>query len=61
MLQEEEQILYQKPEAARVLRISESTLNRLLARKAIPSVRLGRRVLITKEALEAYVSVLKAG
>lgn len=50
---EHEPILVRVDEAARLLGVSPSSIRRLLIANAIPSVRLGRRVLIPVRALEA--------
>lgn len=54
-------LLYSKLEAAEQLSISLRTLNRLLADKTcpLPTVKVGRRVLISAEALTQYVERLR--
>ena len=42
--------------AASELRIGQSTLRRWLAEGKIPVIRLGRRVLIRRQALEAFIA-----
>lgn len=39
--------------------ISRATLKIMLANKVIPSVKVGRRRMITRAALEAYVAALE--
>ena len=43
------------PEAARLLRIGRNLAYELVARRAIPSVRLGRSIRIPRFALEAWL------
>lgn len=46
---------YSREEAAAMLSISPRTLDRLIAEKQIPVRRVGRRVLITCDALEKFI------
>jgi excisionase family DNA binding protein len=46
---------YSRKEAAADLRISLRTLDRLIANKQITVRRIGRRVFITREALEQFI------
>jgi excisionase family DNA binding protein len=43
------------PEACRYLRISRNTAYDLVARGHLPAIRLGRKILIPRLALEAWV------
>lgn len=44
------------PEAAERLKVSRRGLARLVANRELPSVRIGRRRLITSRAIAAYVA-----
>ena len=48
------------PEAAGVLRVSERTAWSLVGSGRIPTVRIGRRRLVPRTALDAYVAGLTA-
>ena len=48
--------LYSREQAARELGISESSLDMLIYRRLIPTVRKGRRVLIKREDLERFAA-----
>jgi excisionase family DNA binding protein len=43
------------PEAARILRLSRTFAYQLVAEGELPCLRLGRRVLIPRSALEAFI------
>ncbi len=43
------------PEAAEVLGISRTLAYELVARRELPALRLGRRLVITRQALEALL------
>jgi excisionase family DNA binding protein len=43
------------PEVWAALRVSRATVTRLIARKALPVVKVGRRTFVTRQALEAFV------
>ena len=43
------------PEAARLLRISRNLTYELIRQKALPHVRLGRRILVPRQRLENWV------
>ena len=43
--------LFEKDDAAHFLRVSRSTIDRLIARRVLRIVKLGRRVLIRPEAI----------
>jgi excisionase family DNA binding protein len=43
------------PEAARLLRISRNLAYELIRQKALPHVRLGRRILIPRQGLESWI------
>jgi excisionase family DNA binding protein len=49
------------PEAAQRLRISRSSLYRLIGAGALPSVHVGARHLVSTRALEAYIQRLEDG
>jgi excisionase family DNA binding protein len=51
-------IAYRIPELARLLGASEVAARRLVERGALPSRRLGRRVVILREELEAHLRAL---
>lgn len=51
---ETEKILINRKEAARLLSISLRSLDYLVLHKEIPARRIGRRVLITRRALEEF-------
>lgn len=44
------------PEACRELHISRAALFRLMARKELDSIRIGRRRLVPVSAIEAYIA-----
>jgi excisionase family DNA binding protein len=47
-------LLLSKQEAARLLGLSIRSLEHLISRKEIPVRRIGRRVLITRSAIESF-------
>ncbi|MEI7607262.1 MAG: excisionase family DNA-binding protein [Rhodospirillaceae bacterium] len=47
-------------EAARVLRISKITLDRLIRSGGLPAIRIGRRVLLAKGAITALTDAGRA-
>lgn len=47
-------LLLSKHEAARVLGVSIRKLENLISRREIPTRRIGRRVLITRSAVESF-------
>jgi excisionase family DNA binding protein len=47
-------LLLSKHEAARLLGLSIRSLEQLISRKEIPTRRIGRRVLITRSAVESF-------
>ncbi len=53
-----ESILLSVEEAAASLRVSRATLYNLLHSGAFSAVKVGRRTLISREALQAYVASL---
>jgi excisionase family DNA binding protein len=55
MKEREEKLTFDRKEAAEKLGISLITLDRELARKRIPHLRIGRRVLFTEGHLEQYI------
>jgi excisionase family DNA binding protein len=46
---------YSREEAAEMLSIGLRTLDRLIAEKQLPIRRIGRRVLLTRDALEKFI------
>lgn len=48
-------IAYSPREAAAALGVGESTVLRLCEAKKLPHVRVGRRIVISKKVLEAFV------
>lgn len=55
MQEQTEKITFDRKEAARRLGVSVVTIDRELAKKRIPHVRVGRRVLFTQQLLEKYI------
>lgn len=51
-----DRLALRKPEAARVLGISERKLHDLLMSRELPSFKIGRAVLIPVEGIEAFIS-----
>lgn len=51
-----EHLLLTVPETAHVLRISRNLTYELLRQRTLPFVRLGRRVLIPRQALEEWIT-----
>ena len=49
-----EQILFSKRQAAQTLSISLRTLDKLIVLKRLPVHRIGRRVLISRSAIERF-------
>ena len=56
----DQQLLYSVGEVAERLRVGRSTIFELLASGRLPSVRIGRRRLVTARALELFVADLEA-
>lgn len=54
-------VVYTYDEAAGRLRLSRATVARLVRDKRIPVVRLGRRVLFRRKALEALIENAEEG
>ena len=50
-----EPFLLTVPEVAALLRISRNSAYELIARNALPSVRLGRTIRVPRHALEAWI------
>lgn len=50
-----EPMAFSKPEVARALGVSLRTVDRLIALKRLPVRRLGRRVLIPRDSLYAFL------
>lgn len=55
-----DKLLYAIPEAADQLSVSARVLERLIANGEVETVKIGRRRLVPAEALEDYVSRVKA-
>jgi len=53
------QLVYRVPEVARLLGTTEAAVRRMIQKGAIPSRRLGRRVIVLPEELEACIKSLK--
>ena len=49
-------ILLSKPEAARMLGLSVRSIDHLISKKKLPTRRIGKRVLITRSAVETFAS-----
>jgi excisionase family DNA binding protein len=56
----DEHMLLTVPEAARLLRVSRAFAYELIARGELPVLRLGRRVLVPREALEQHIRTATA-
>ena len=54
-----EQLIYRVPDVARLLGCSEAAARRMIERGDIPSRRLGRRVVVIPQELEAYLKALR--
>jgi|CZKJ01.1.fsa_nt_gi excisionase family DNA binding protein len=52
----QDRILYSKREAANLLSVSLRTFENLIATKQLPVCRIGRRVLISEEALSSFAA-----
>ncbi len=52
------QLVYRVPDVARLLGCSEAAARRMIERGEIPSRRLGRRVVVLPEELEAFLKSL---
>lgn len=48
-------VLYKRTEAAIRLNISVRTLDTLLATKELPSVKIGKRRLVSEDAIQAFI------
>ncbi len=55
----EKRLVYRVPDVARLLGTTESAVRRMIQTGAIPSRRLGRRVIILPDELEALLGSLK--
>ena len=55
----EKRLVYRVPDVARLLGTTESAIRRMIQTGAIPSRRLGRRVIILPDELEALLGSLK--
>lgn len=53
-----EKVAYSIEEAAQVLSLGRTTVKQLIATGQLPSVRVGRRRLIPRSALETYIDHL---
>jgi excisionase family DNA binding protein len=59
-VRQHDQLLYGVPDAARVLGVGRTTVYSLLASGEVESVRIGNRRLIPADAIEEYVTRLRA-
>jgi len=59
--QSEGRLVLTIPEAYRALAIGESTLRQLIASGQLPVLRIGRRVLVPRQAVEALVAAAITG
>ncbi len=55
-----EPLVYRVPEVARRLGTTDAAVRRMIERGILPSRRLGRRVVVVPEELEAYLRSLPA-
>ncbi len=55
----ERRLVYRVPDVARVLGTTEAAVRRMIQTGAIPSRRLGRRVVVMPEELEAHLRSLR--
>ena len=55
-VESDEQLVYDVPELSKVLLISESHTYKVLRQGLVPSIRLGRRILIPKVALDKILA-----
>jgi excisionase family DNA binding protein len=55
-LQAGNRLTFDRKEAARKLGVSVVTVDRELAKKRLPHLRIGRRVLFTDEILQTYIA-----
>ncbi len=55
----EKQLAYRIPDVARLLGTTEAAVRRIIQNGDIPSRRLGRRVVVLPEELEAHLQSLK--
>jgi excisionase family DNA binding protein len=53
---ESNRLTFDRKEAARKLGVSVVTVDRELAKKRLPHLRIGRRVLFTDEILQTYIA-----
>ena len=56
---ETRQLIYRVPDVAKLLGTTEAAIRRMISTGAIPSRRLGRRVIILPDELEALLGSLK--
>ncbi|MGI8753587.1 MAG: helix-turn-helix domain-containing protein [Acidimicrobiales bacterium] len=50
-----EDLTYTLPEAAKALKVGRNAVSTLIANGDLPSLRIGRRVLVSRKALEEWV------
>ncbi len=55
MSDSQEPLLFTVPEAASILRISRNSAYELLRQNILPHIRLGRRILVPRHALEQWI------
>ncbi len=56
---EKQRLIYRVPDVARLLGTTEAAVRRMIQTGAIPSRRLGRRVIVIPEELEDHLRGLK--
>jgi excisionase family DNA binding protein len=55
----DEPLIYRVPEVARLLGCTEAVVRQMIARRQIPSRRLGRRVVVLADELRAHMQSLE--
>jgi excisionase family DNA binding protein len=55
----DEPLVYRIPDVARLLGCTEAVVRQMIARRQIPSRRLGRRVVVLREELRAHLQDLQ--
>ena len=55
----ERKLVYRVPDLARLLSTTEAAVRRMIQTGAIPSRRLGRRVVVIPQELEAHLKTLR--
>jgi excisionase family DNA binding protein len=57
MFEMPDEVVFTVPEAAQILRVSPNTLRRGIEREEVPVIRVGRRMLIPRPALERLLGL----